>query len=757
MRSYSAAMPSQSPHLPTLLMILTATLMILATGAISGDQKPPITLPGCPDMCGDISIPYPFGMKAGCFLPGFDVTCNNSFNPPRAFLNASANQHYVGERYYSETSPDPNGALSGDSRSVWPVELVDVSPETSELRAYGLIRSDCMDPQTRNHTVKLQGTWLNIDKSSSSITADGPFSLSPLRNALVGVGVNVQPKLVRSMSIDTTTGYMLACLSYIADDTLAESGPCTGQGCCQASFRVKPQAFGYSYFSVAFAKQDNTYSNGPRPPCTYGMVVESSWYNYSTEDMYGFEGLTKKYPNGVPFVLNFTVVGGSCAAPRGTGCSGNSSCADAPDGAKGYVCKCLPFYQGNPYIPGGCQDIDECSSATLNNCDSTTTCVNRERGYDCKCKPGMTRHGTEGPCTERFPLPAKIIVGISSLVVVCVLAFMVNQIVKLKRFYEQNGGPLLEGVKNIRIYTKKQLKQITNNYKHAIGEGHFGKVYMGSLKNKQPVAIKKSIKVDEDTKKEFTDEVIIQSEMRHKNIVRLLGCCLELDAPLLVYEFVPKGSLYDFLFKRSDSVPVDTRLRIAVGSADGLTYMHSAGESTIRHGDVKSANILLDDEFNPKVSDFGTSSLLARGKAEVTERVIGDMSYIDPIYMEKGIVTQKSDVYSFGIVLIELITRRAATYDKKRSYIVNFVQAYQDNRARYFFDNDVTCEDDIKVLEMICGVAVECVKLNPEERLDMKQVEHHLRGIIGQSVQHEQETNYQGGLSPTPDDIALLN
>ncbi|TKW01635.1 hypothetical protein SEVIR_8G193700v4 [Setaria viridis] len=746
------AAPSQySQLLPTLLILAAAIHLILA--ANPDEQKKPITLPGCPDKCGDISIPYPFGTKPGCFLPGFDVTCNRSFNPPRAFLNATANQHYVGERYYSEASPNPTGALTGDSRSVWPFELVDVSPAKSELRVYGAIRSDCSDASSRNHTVRLQGTTMNIN-------SDGPFFLSPLRNALVGVGLNVQPKMVRSPSIDTTTGYMLACLSYIADDRLAQSGSCTGQGCCQATFRARPEAsiFSYNYFSVAFQKQDNTYGTGPKPPCTYGMVVDSSWYDFSTEDMYNYEALPKKYPRGVPFVLDFAVGGGSCAAPQGTGCSGNSSCADAPSGAKGYVCSCLTFYEGNPYIPNGCQDINECSDHSLNGCHHTTTCVNRQGGYDCKCKPGMTRRGTEGPCTEKFPLPAKIIVGLSALVVVSVLVFMVNQILKLKRFYEQNGGPLLEGVKNIRIYTRKHLKQITNNYKNSIGEGAFGKVYMGTLKNKQPVAIKKSIKVDEERKKEFTDEVIIQSEMRHKNIVRLLGCCLELDVPMLVYEFVARGSLYDFLFKRRESIPVDTRLKIAIGSAEGLTYMHSAGESTIRHGDVKSANILLDEEFNPKVSDFGTSSLLARGKAEMTERVIGDMSYIDPIYMEQGIVTQKSDVYSFGIVLIELVTRRAATYDEKRSYIENFVGACQDNRARFFFDNDVTCEDDIIILEMVSGVAVECLRPNPEERLDMKQVEHHLRGIVGLSAQNGQERgNFRGGLSPAPDDVALLN
>jgi serine/threonine protein kinase len=318
---------------------------------------------------------------------------------------------------------------------------------------------------------------------------------------------------------------------------------------------------------------------------------------------------------------------------------------------------------------------------------------------------------------------------------VIILIAMAYQLLTLKRFYEQNGGPILKGVKNIRIYTKRQLKHITKSYKDAIGEGHFGKVYLGTLKDEQKVAIKKTIKVDDERRKEFIEEVIIQSGMRHKNIVRLLGCCLQMDVPMLVYEFVANGSLYDVLFKQGEKISVDTRLMIAAGAAEGLSYMHSAVENGIRHGDVKSANILLDETFTPKVSDFGTSRLLPRGKAEATDMVIGDMGYIAPEYMAQGIVTQKNDVYSFGIVLIELITRRAATYDDNRSYVVNFVQACLENRTRNFIDNDITREEDIKLLEMVCGVAVECLKPKHEERPDMKQVERQIQEIIGQSAQ----------------------
>jgi serine/threonine protein kinase len=335
-----------------------------------------------------------------------------------------------------------------------------------------------------------------------------------------------------------------------------------------------------------------------------------------------------------------------------------------------------------------------------------------------------------------------------------------HQLLKLKKLYKQNGGDILEGIENIMIYTKRQLKKITNNYNDVIGKGYFGEVYKGTdLKGKkqvaQQVAVKRSIRIDKDRTKEFTDEVILQSRMRQKNIVRLLGCCMEMEVPLLVYEFVEKGSLYDVLFKKRDSIPVDTRLRIATGSAEGLTYMHSSVGSTIRHGDVKSGNILLDENFTPKISDFGTSKLLAKGRNERAEYVIGDKAYIDPIYMQHGELTQKCDVNSFGIVLIELITRRPATYDDNRSYVANFIQASLDYRTRNFVDNDITSEEDVKLLEMVSEVAVECLKPNPNERPDMKQVENRLH-IIEQSAQRGQESNYQGCLSPTPEDVALL-
>nr|XP_051189858.1 wall-associated receptor kinase 1-like [Lolium perenne] len=605
------------------------------------------------------------------------------------------------------------------------------------------------------------------------------FLLSATLNVLVGVGSSVEPIMLSDFGdTEKTMAFRPSCKSEMMDNQqFAANGSCAGLGCCLAVLPLPTQTPPLTRFGAGFMprpKRPPSTWETTTTPCSYGMVVESSRYNFSTPDLYGHEGLSGRLSRGVPVVLDFVIrssagTSSSCPVegrqrPADYACvSGNSSCHNATGG--GYVCRCWVHYHGNPYIANGCLDINECELRKQTDelslrypCSSDGICKNRVGGYDCRCKSGMKGDAIKGHCSEKFPLPAKVVVGLAAFIVVCALMVMSRQLLKFKRFYEQNGGPVLKGVKNIRIYRRKQLKQITTNYKHVIGEGHFGKVYMGTLDDKQRVAVKISIKIDKDMKKEFTDEVIIQSEMRHKNIVRLLGCCLEVDVPMLVYEYVERGSLYDVLFglRRIDLISVDTRLGIAVGSAEGLAYMHSAVESTLRHGDVKSANILLDQNFTPKVSDFGTTRLLVRGTAEMTERVIGDLSYIDPVYMEQGVVTQKSDVYSFGVILIELITRRPAVYDNQRRYVANFVQASLDKDAGSFVDKAITSEGDIKLLEMVSEVAVECLKPNIEERLDMKQVEQRLNQIIGQSAQYCQKTNYQADLSPAPDDVALL-
>ena len=179
---------------------------------------------------------------------------------------------------------------------------------------------------------------------------------------------------------------------------------------------------------------------------------------------------------------------------------------------------------------------------------------------------------------------------------------------KTKEYFEKNGGPTLEKVTKIKLFKKEELVPILRS-NNRIGEGGFGEVYRGLLEG-EPVAVKKPKNVN--LADQFTNEVIIQSRVMHKNIVKLVGCCLEVDIPILVYEFVPKGSLDDILHGSRVPLDLDQRLEIAAQSARGLAYLHSDTITTILPGDVKPANILLSDDLVPKISDFGISRMIQK-------------------------------------------------------------------------------------------------------------------------------------------------
>ena len=172
-------------------------------------------------------------------------------------------------------------------------------------------------------------------------------------------------------------------------------------------------------------------------------------------------------------------------------------------------------------------------------------------------------------------------------------------------YFKQNGGLKLydemrsRQVDTIRILTEKEIKRATDNYNEdrVIGCGGHGMVYRGTLDDQKEVAIKKSKVISDDWREEFVNEIIVLSQINHRNIVRLLGCCLDVDVPMLVYEFVSHGTLSQFLHGADprSPIPFDLRLKIATQSAEALAYLHSSTSRTILDGDVKCANILLDD------------------------------------------------------------------------------------------------------------------------------------------------------------------
>ncbi|KAJ6810882.1 serine/threonine-protein kinase PBS1-like isoform X1 [Iris pallida] len=223
-----------------------------------------------------------------------------------------------------------------------------------------------------------------------------------------------------------------------------------------------------------------------------------------------------------------------------------------------------------------------------------------------------------------------------------------------------------------QTFTFRELAAVTKNFspESFVGEGGFGRVYKGRLESTgQAVAVKQLDRNGLQGNREFLVEVLMLSLVHHPNLVNLIGYCSDGDQRLLVYEFMPLGSLEDHLHDLPpDMEPLgwNTRMKIAAGAAKGLEYLHHEAKPPVIYRDFKSSNILLDEGFHPKLSDFGLAKLGPDGdKSHVSTRVMGTYGYCAPEYAMTGQLTVKSDVYSFGVVFLELITGRKAIDNSK--------------------------------------------------------------------------------------------
>ncbi|KAK2644443.1 hypothetical protein Ddye_019638 [Dipteronia dyeriana] len=231
------------------------------------------------------------------------------------------------------------------------------------------------------------------------------------------------------------------------------------------------------------------------------------------------------------------------------------------------------------------------------------------------------------------------------------------------------------------VFTYQDLVAATNNFDsmRLVGEGGFGMVYKGYIERiDQVVAVKKLDRNGHQGSREFFAEVLMLSLVQHPNLVNLIGYCVEGDQRILVYEYMPNGSLENhFLDLPPDKKPLDwtTRMKIAAGAAKGLEYLHDVADQQIIFRDFKASNILLDSEFNPKLSDFGLAKLgPTEGKDHVSTRVMGTYGYCAPEYAKTGQLTKMSDVYSFGVVFLELITGRSAIDQSRTTEEQNLIQ-----------------------------------------------------------------------------------
>ncbi|KAM0003627.1 putative protein kinase RLK-Pelle-WAK family [Helianthus debilis subsp. tardiflorus] len=307
-------------------------------------------------------------------------------------------------------------------------------------------------------------------------------------------------------------------------------------------------------------------------------------------------------------------------------------------------------------------------------------------------------------------------------------------------FFKRNGGLLLQqqissgddgNVEKTKLFTSKELENATDHFNEnrILGQGGQGTVYKGMLTDGNIVAVKMSKIKDESEIEQFINEVVILSQINHRNVVKLHGCCLETEVPLLVYEFIPNGTLYDYIHDQNEYFPLtwEVRLRIATEIGGALSYLHSSAGTPIYHRDIKSTNILLDEKFRAKVADFGTSRTHDVDQTHLTTKVQGTFGYLDPEYFQSSQFTEKSDVYSFGVVLVELLTGEKPIASFKvgetRSLATYFLSAMEENRLSEIIDPRVKIDgEEGGQVTRFGELAKRCLNLDGRKRPRMKQV-----------------------------------
>nr|GMD94993.1 wall-associated receptor kinase 5-like [Ipomoea batatas] len=363
----------------------------------------------------------------------------------------------------------------------------------------------------------------------------------------------------------------------------------------------------------------------------------------------------------------------------------------------------LQGYQGNPYLPSGCQGVG---------------------------------------------------VGISILIFVVAGFWLNRKLKKMKlektkeRFFKRNGGFLLQkqmptsnrgSVLEMKIFKTEELEKATDNFNQSriLGKGGLGTVYKGMLSDGRIVAVKKSNKVNESQVGQFINEISILSQINHRNIVKVLGCCLETEVPLVVYEYISNGTLSQHLNNNntnSSASPLSWthRLRIGAEIAGALAYLHSCASTAIFHRDIKSSNILLGENYRAVISDFGLSRSVHIDRTHLTTVVGGTFGYLDPEYFRSGHLNDKSDVYAFGVVLAELLTGQKviSSNTSDEGLAIRFKTSLKQKDGLFeILDRAVANEGGEEEIFVVAKLAKRCIKLNARKRPGMMEVATELQRL----------------------------
>ncbi|XP_027936401.1 cysteine-rich receptor-like protein kinase 29 [Vigna unguiculata] len=275
----------------------------------------------------------------------------------------------------------------------------------------------------------------------------------------------------------------------------------------------------------------------------------------------------------------------------------------------------------------------------------------------------------------------------------------------------------------------KKFESATNDFSDSnkLGQGGFGAVYRGTLPNGQEIAVKRLSANSRQGDAEFKNEVLLLAKLQHRNLVRLLGFCIEGREKLLVYEFVPNKSLDYFIFDETKRAKLDwdTRFKIIAGTARGILYLHQDSRLRIIHRDLKAGNILLDEEMNPKIADFGLARLFVVDQThEDTQRVVGTYGYMAPEYLI-GQFSQKSDVFSFGVLILEIVSGQKISsiqHGEETGYLCHIAwRRWSEGRARDIVDATLNNGSESEIMRCI-HIGLLCVQDNAAARPTMASV-----------------------------------
>ncbi|XP_074270053.1 cysteine-rich receptor-like protein kinase 25 isoform X2 [Silene latifolia] len=291
------------------------------------------------------------------------------------------------------------------------------------------------------------------------------------------------------------------------------------------------------------------------------------------------------------------------------------------------------------------------------------------------------------------------------------------------------GNPSLDKFEELPLFKFEKLSAATNNFQESnkLGQGGFGPVYKGTLEDGQEVAIKRLSGTSRQGVEEFMNEVLVISKLQHRNLVRLLGCCAERFERMLIYNYMPNKSQDALLFDPQKKGILDWNKRYSIieGICRGLLYLHRDSRLKIIHRDLKAANILLDENLNPKISDFGMARIFGGTQIEAdTARVVGTYGYMPPEYAIEGRFSEKSDVFSFGVLLLEIITgKKTRWFDESSLSLLGYVwkQWNEDNNIS-LIDPIIAYQGFEAEISKCIHVGLLCVQEYAQDRPDISDV-----------------------------------